>query len=163
MVNFYTTAQNHTLEKIENPQTDCWISMVAPTDGELQEVSKKYNIDMDSLKAALDTDERSRIEIDDNFTMVLVNIPTVVDEDETELYDTIPLSIITTKEIAITVCLEETPIIKQFAEGKVRDFYTNMKSRFILQLLYRSSSLYLQYLRIIDRKSDAVENKLHKS
>jgi len=38
-----------------------------------------------------------------------------------------------------------------------------MKSRFILQILYRTASLYLQYLRIIDKKSDIVENKLHKS
>jgi len=38
-----------------------------------------------------------------------------------------------------------------------------MKSRFILQILYRTATLYLEYLRNIDRKSDEVENKLHKS
>ena len=38
-----------------------------------------------------------------------------------------------------------------------------MKSRFVLQILYRTASLYLQYLRIIDKKSEQVENRLHKS
>lgn len=38
-----------------------------------------------------------------------------------------------------------------------------MRSRFVLQILYRTSSLFLQYLRSIDRQSEIVENKLHKS
>jgi len=45
----------------------------------------------------------------------------------------------------------------------VRDFHTYMKTRFILQILYKNASLYLQYLRIIDKKSGVVEEKLHKS
>ena len=43
----------------------------------------------------------------------------------------------------------------------VRNFFTYMKTRFILQILYRNSSMYLRYLRIIDRKSDQIEEKLH--
>jgi magnesium transporter len=35
--------------------------------------------------------------------------------------------------------------------------------RFILQILYRIDTLYLQYLRDVDRKSDNVEAQLHKS
>ena len=33
----------------------------------------------------------------------------------------------------------------------------------IFQVLYRTASIYLQYLRIIDKKSDMVENQLHRS
>ena len=43
----------------------------------------------------------------------------------------------------------------------MRNFFTYMKTRFILQILYRNSSMYLRYLRIIDRKSDQIEEKLH--
>ena len=120
-------------------------------------------IDPDLLRAALDTDERSRIETDDNCTMILVNIPTVKEHDEKELYDTIPLSVLITKETVITVCLEDTPVLRPFAEGRVKGFFTNMKTRFIFQILYRTASLYLQDLRIIDKKSDMVENQLHRS
>lgn len=38
-----------------------------------------------------------------------------------------------------------------------------MKTRFILQILYKNASLFLQYLRIIDKKSDLVERKLHQA
>jgi magnesium transporter len=48
-------------------------------------------------------------------------------------------------------------------EGRVRNFHTYMKTRFILQILYRNASMYLRYLRIIDKKSEQVEEQLHLS
>ena len=38
-----------------------------------------------------------------------------------------------------------------------------MKTRFILQILYKNSSMFLHYLRIIDKKSEEVEEKLQQS
>ena len=76
---------------------------------------------------------------------------------------TIHLGIITTEEAIVTVCLEDTPVLTAFMDGRVRDFYTNMRTRFILQILYKNASLYLQYLRMIDKKSEVVERELHKS
>ena len=49
----------------------------------------------------------------------------------------------------------------QIYEGRVRNFFTYMKTRFYSQILYRNSSMYLRYLRIIDKKSEQVEEKLH--
>jgi len=137
--------------------------MNKPNEAELMQISKELELDPDVIKASLDIYERSRIETDDNYTMVLVNIPTVEEHNEKELYNTIPLSIIVTKDVVITVCSEDTPVLHPFASGRVRDFFTYMRSRFILQVLYRTATLYLHYLNIIDRKSDEVENKLHKS
>lgn len=162
MTNCYITRNNY-LEELTGPEPGCWVNLIAPTESEINRISNKYNLDIDALKAALDADERSRIELEDNYTMILVNIPTKEAETETELYSTIPLSIIVVDDAVITVCSEDTPILKQFANGKVRDFYSNMRSRFILQILYKTSSLFLTYLRSIDRKSDHVENELHKS
>ncbi len=162
MTNCYITRNNY-LEELTGPEPGCWVNLVDPGDSEINRISDKYEIDMDALKAALDEDERSRIEVDDNYTMILVNIPTIEDESDKELYSTIPMSIIVTDDVVITICSEDTPILSQFANGKVKDFHSNMKSRFILQILYRSASLFLTYLRNIDKKSDHVENELHKS
>ena len=162
MISYYTSVSSR-LEKINGHENGCWVSMINPSNTELQEMSAFYEVDTDTLKAALDTYERSRIETDENYTMILVNIPTVEAHNAKELYSTIPLSIIVTKDVVITVCSEATPVLQHFITRKVRDFYTYMKSRFILQVLYRTATLYLQYLSNIDRKSDEVENKLHKS
>ena len=48
-------------------------------------------------------------------------------------------------------------------EGTIRGFNTFMRSRFILQILYRNATMYLRYLRIIDRESDKLELKLRHS
>lgn len=162
MINYITT-KNNAVEKIPIIEEGCWVSLIKPSEEELIEVSKMSEIDLDALRAALDADERSRIETDENYTMILVDIPTLEEQDKTDLYSTVPLGIFLTKNVVVTVCSQNSQILRQFSEGRIRDFKSNMKSRFILQLLYKIDSLYLQYLRNIDRKSDEVEQKLHKS
>lgn len=162
MVNYYIS-EGQRIRTLEAPAEGCWISMIRPTENEILDISQKFSIDANDLKSALDTDERSRIESEDNYTMVLVNIPTVEEDTEKELYDTIPLSIFVAKKTVITVCLEETPILRTFLDGRVRNFNTAMKSRFVMQILYRTASLFLQYLRNIERQSELLESNLHKS
>lgn len=162
MVKIYLT-ENGALKKLDIPQAGCWISLVNPNDKEIIDIATRYTIDTDSLRAALDEEERSRIEVEDNYTMVLVNIPTSDANDKEKMFYTIPLAVFMTKDAIITVCLEETPVLDAFCNGRVRDFHTHMKTRFILQLLYKNSSLFLQYLRIIDKKSEHVEEKLQSS
>lgn len=162
MIKYYLTAAGR-LQALDAPCRDCWVCMVNPGEDEIHFISEQCGVDRDVLTSALDTDERSRIETDEGYTMVLTNIPTIEGEDDDELYTTIPLSVITTADCVITVCLKDTPVLKPFSEGKMRDFNTGMKSRFILQILYQEASLFLQYLHIIDKQSDLVEDKLHKS
>ena len=49
------------------------------------------------------------------------------------------------QEMIITVCLEDTQVLTRFMEGRVRNFFTYMKTRFILQILYRNATMYLHY------------------
>ncbi|MGN0343238.1 MAG: magnesium transporter CorA family protein [Roseburia sp.] len=160
MINYYR-AVNGKVTQLTEAQEDCWINMIQPTEKEVSLVAERYGIEMDAMKSALDMDERSRIETDDNYTMVLVNIPTIVDDNERELYDTIPLSIFVVKKAVITVCLEPTPVLKNFTQSYLRGFDTALKSRFVLQILYRAASLFLQYLRNIDKQSDVLESRLN--
>lgn len=162
MIKFFLS-EDKTVKSLEAPCPGCWISMTAPNDDEIKAIAAECQVEADALKAALDIDERSRIEVDDNYTMILTNIPTVETDNQKELYSTIPLSVIITHDAVITVCSENTPLLRPFEEGRIKDFHTQMKSRFVLQILYRSARLYLEYLRIIDRKSEEVENKLHRS
>ena len=71
--------------------------------------------------------------------------------------------IILAKDAIITVCLEETPVLYALKQRHANNLRTHMQTRFILQILYRNASLYLQYLRVINRLSDKIEQKLHGS
>ena len=162
MLNYFFS-EDKTLRKLESHQKGCWVSAVAPTEQELNELSEYYMIDKDVLQAALDENERSRIDIDDNYKMILVNIPALEEHQDKELYDTIPLSIILVDNEIITICSKSSPIITAFENNRIKDFHTQMKSRFVLQILFQTDNLYMQYLNNIDKKSDEVENQLHKS
>ena len=162
MIRIFKTEDGIMHEKDEL-QPGSWIAMTNPTASEIMDIADMYQIDPDHIKAPLDEEERSRIEVEDSYTLILVDIPSIEERSGKDWFVTIPMGIITTNEVLITVCLEETPVLTSFMDGRVRDFHTFMKTRFILQILYKNATQYLQYLRIIDKKSEVSERKLHQS
>ncbi|MGI6070704.1 MAG: magnesium transporter CorA family protein [Blautia sp.] len=162
MVRIFRTVDG-AIHQIDEAVEGCWIALTNPTATEIFELSEKFQIEVDDLRAPLDEEERSRIEVEDTYTLILVDVPIIEERNDKDWYGTIPLGIIVTDSMIITVCLEDTQVLTRFMEGRVRNFYTYMKTRFILQILYRNASMYLRYLRIIDKKSEQVEEKLHVS
>ena len=162
MIRIFKTEDGAMHEK-EEMQPGCWIALTNPTASEIIDIADTYQIDPDHLRAPLDEEERSRIEVEDEYTLILVDIPSIEERNGKDWFVTIPLAIITTKDVLITVCLEETPVLTSFMDGRVRDFHTFMKTRFILQILYKNATQFLQYLRIIDKKSEVIERKFHQS
>ena len=162
MVRIFKTIDG-AIHEIQEPQEGCWIALTNPTATEIFEISEQFGIEVDDLRAPLDEEERSRIEVEEEYTLVLVDIPSIEERSGKDWFVTIPLAIIMTNDVLITVCLEETPVLTSFMDGRVRDFHTFMKTRFILQILYKNATQYLQYLRIIDKKSEVIERKLHQS
>ncbi|MGG7143846.1 magnesium transporter CorA family protein [Clostridium nigeriense] len=154
---------NPSLKILDNLEPGCWINIVAPSDEELILISKKTGVPLSFLKAPLDDEETSRIDIEDNCLLVIVDIPFTEMEDNSLTYDTYPLAIIHTEKQLITVCLKNSRILTDFINGKIKSFYSFKKSRFILQILSRISNAYLVYLRQIDKKSLMIEKRLHKS
>lgn len=149
------------LDRIED---GAWINLVNPDPQEILQISSSLNIPVEHIKAALDEEERSRIEVDEGCTIVLIDIPVPkTDQKDGGVYYTIPLGIIITDNHVVTVSLKENYVINDFIERKTKTFYTYKKTRFLLQILYKTSKLYLQDLRHIDRTSDKIESKLHKS
>ena len=164
MIQIYKNYEGHKeLEELDHIELESWVMITDPTMEELMNISRDYKIDMDDLKAALDTEERSRLENEDDYTMILVNIPVVEEEEGKKWYETIPLGIFITNKIVFTVCLEQTNILKQFVDGLVSNFYTFMKTRFVYQILYNNAALFLYYLRVIDQRANQVEDLLHET
>ena len=157
MLQIFNTVEDG-LQELDQVTEGCWVALTKPTMEELETVSATTEIDIDDLRAPLDDEERSRVEIENDYVVILVDIPSL---DEKDRYVTIPLGIYTTEKMIVTVCLEETPVLKAFMNNREREFYTFKKTRFVFQILYRNATSYLRYLRIIDRKSEQIEEKLH--
>lgn len=157
MIEIFKTVED-TLTTCDAITEGSWIALSQPTLQELERVQQKTGIEIEDLKAPLDDEERSRIEVEDDYVMILVDIPSL---DEKDRYVTIPLGIFMTNDVVVTVCLEETSILTAFSRKRVRDFCTYKKTRFVFQILYQNATTYLRHLRIIDRKSGEIEEKLH--
>ena len=134
-----------------------WINIIDPTPYELKVVSNLTEVDPDFLRSALDDEERSHTDVEDDSVMVLTNVPVCRDRDS---YDALPLAIIVTEEYIITVCLEETPVMMEFNERTAKLFRTYKKTRFLFQILYKSATYFLRYLRQISKTSDEIEDQL---
>ena len=148
---------NSSLKQLDSIENGCWINIVAPSEEELILISKKTGVPLNFLRAPLDDEETSRIDVEDGFTLVVVDIPFTEMEDNSLTYDTYPLAIIHSEKEIITVCLKNSRILTDFINGRIKSFFSFKKSRFILQILN------IIYLRQIDKKSVMIEKRLHKS
>ncbi len=142
---------------IATAEKGSWINVVNPDSDDLQIVSMVTEIPTDVLKMALDTEERSRVEIEDDYVFVVINIPIIL---ETDSYDTLPLGVFITPDFIVTVCLQETDVMKAFTQNKYPLFYTFKKTRFLFQILFRTATLFLRYLQQINRRTDDIEVQL---
>ncbi len=163
MVKFYKTSEGHVCE-IDEPEIGCWVNIINPDDDEMEEIMALTGIEQDFLKAALDDEESSRIEIEDNgHVLLIIDIPIAEKDGDNIIYTTLPLAFIVTDSYIVTVCLKENTIVKEFASGMVKNVNTKMRTRFVLQLFYKVASRYLQYLKQIDKKSSEIETTLQKT
>lgn len=151
------------LEEIQTYEPGAWINLVNPSQSESMEVAEHYNIDIADLRAPLDAEETSRVTVEDNYKLILVDVPILEERNNKTYYVTIPLGIILTDDAIITTSLQDLPLLEAFHSQKQRNFFTFMRSRFVFQILYRNAGMYLTALRQIERKSEMVEKRLHES
>ena len=162
MIRYYKTIENK-LEKLSSFENGCWINLVEPNQSEINEIATLLDIDIESIKSALDEEERSRIDIEDNHTLILIDIPVDESDEKSSHYSTIPLGIIIVNESILTVCTAQTKILNDFIVGHVKNFFTFKKTRFILQILHKNATYYLHYLRRINRMTTVIEREIYKS
>ena len=162
MIQVYKHNNGHLENNISlvSAEKGSWIDVVNPDSEDLQLVSMVTEIPTDVLKTALDTEERSHVELEDNYIFVVINIPIIL---ETDSYDTLPLGIFITPDFIITLCIQETEVMRAFTENKYPLFYTFKKTRFLFQILYRSATLFLKYLMQINHRTDDIEDILRHS
>lgn len=144
-------------------ESSCWVNLVAPTQEEIMKVSEMYSVEPAMIRAALDEEETSRVEIEDEVTLLLFDIPQIEKDESGIIYSTIPLGIILTGKCIISVCLKENGVVNDFCEGAVRNINTAYRTQLVLLILMRSATRYLQYLKQIDKMSSFIERQLHKS
>lgn len=162
MINIYRT-DDRIISEIDQYMAGAWVKLTAPTLEECAEISDCFHMDIADVRAALDDEESSRINLEDDYTLILVDIPSAEMRNNRHSYTTIPLGILIAEDVVITVCAEETAVLRSFVEQRVRDFSTKKQMRFTYQVLYNACMVYQSLLRSIDRKRTEIEERIDKN
>lgn len=164
MINFYKTIAGRVLP-VPAVEDGCWVCAICPTEQEIRYLVDILGLEQDFVRAALDEEESSRVESEDDQTLVIVDVPVAERQDEgkTVVYSTIPMAIITNNRFITTVCLRENAVVNEISQGLVKNIQTHLRTQFLLNILLRIATRFLQYLKQIDKISYTTENLLQKT
>lgn len=161
MISVCKTENNYLRElTLDTLEKGAWIQLSNPTNEELGRVCSLCGVPHDFMMSALDDEERSRLEFDDNSLLVVANTPLQLSDNN---FDTRPLGIIITIDYFITVCREQCDVFHAFGSEKASSFDTAKKTRFLFQVLYGIADLYLRRMKEINKLSDRIERALRQS
>ncbi len=158
MLDIYKT-DGRVLTQLQEFEDGIWIRMINPDEDELNEVASLYNIEVADLSSALDDEESARISLEDDYTLILIDLPSPEIRHNKTMYTTIPLGILVLPNAVITVCRQKTPILNDFMHGRVRDFSTKKRMKFVYQICQRAAMLYQTTLRRIERHRLEIEGR----
>jgi len=117
MLTIHKTAAGK-MQRLDTIEKGCWINLTYPTEDELRAVTEALDVEPSFLRAALDESESSRIESEDGQTLIIVDMPSVEQENGAAVvYSTLPLGIIITEHHIVTVSLKESSVIQDFQNG----------------------------------------------
>ena len=164
---YNTDLQTNETTEVTEFKKGNWINMVAPTDEEIKKVCSKLKIQEDFIRYSLDSEEKARIDIeeDDNTVLFIIDVPIMDKENKEDVHSTMPLGMIVVRDdYFITVSLKQNKIISEFEKLKSKKgIITYKKSRMILQIFYKNAQMYLTELKKIDREKNDTEKELNNS
>lgn len=144
---YHSTARSRQLSLIDKPKAGSWVSLVAPTDEELQKVAEDLNLEIDLLNDAIDIYEAPRIETDEGN----VYIYTRYCYPEGREIATEPLLIVYTPNHLVTIMRIDSGMLNRVKDGFV-DVITTQKTKALMQILSEVNASYrIQLLKVSKR------------
>ena len=163
---YSTDLETNITEETKEYKKGNWINMVSPSDDEIKTVCENIGIQEDFIRYVLDSEEKARIDVedDDNTILFIIDTPIIEIESGTKVYSTMPIGIIFVRDdYIITVSLNKNPIIEDLVEKKIKYIVTYKKSRMLLQIFYSNSEMFLSLLKKLNKETEIAENVLKNS
>lgn len=161
MITYWKYSDN--LSQIDNYEQNCWVNVNNPSREEITEISETFNVPLDLIHDILDVDERPRVELEDDWLLVIIRIP-IHYNDNGVPYITIPLGVLISNDTLITITLHKNEIISNVMSLiTLNKADVKNKSNFLINLFLISSTWYLRYLKQINFQTNVIEQDLEKS
>ena len=130
----------------EKLKTFSWINVGNPDHHDFEKLQNEYKIDEDTISDILDPDEQPRLEIEDDYKVIIVRFPIINRETDT-VWHTEPLSIIFSTNRVITVCRKRCDLL-----DKIKKSEKTSREEFILNIIYYIAESYLRMLKQLNKK-----------
>ncbi|MFQ6777806.1 MAG: magnesium transporter CorA family protein [Alphaproteobacteria bacterium] len=130
----------------EKLKTFSWVNIGNPDHEDFEKLQNQYKIDEDNIMDILDPDEQPRLEIEDDYKVIIVRFPIINHETDT-LWHTEPLSIIYSSNRVITVCRKHCDLL-----DKIKKDEKTSREEFILNIIYYIAESYLRLLKELNKR-----------
>ena len=162
MIKFYKSLGG--VYELDRAEVGGWINVVNPSPSEIRRLQKEFAMPEELVTDILDTDERPRLEYDDDWSLLIIRIP-VQNSNNGVPFITVPLAVFITQEHVITICSSENEILPVEQPSLYRGQHKQVKdlTNFILTLFLRASNVYMKYLKVINQQSALIEKELERS
>ncbi len=152
----YRIVDGRIIEGDQGPQQI--IVFESPDEEERLHLLHERNIDEHTLNSALDPDEQSRLEFEDNHLVIIFKRPRNYSHQEQLQFQINSYGVFLFQDCAIIIVSEPFPPFT----GKMFNKIHSLKE-FILRVFYRSIFHYLEHLKVINMISDELELKINES
>ena len=152
------------ITKTEEITDKTWISIVEPTEDDKNFLLEELKIPVAFYNDIEDIDERPRIEVEDDWTFVLLRIPHKTTNEKSP-FITVPLGIIYNDDYFVTVSFYKADLLQDFV-----NYYSTRKTieetdnlNLIMRFHLSASVWFLKYLKQINIQIKTAENDLERS
>lgn len=163
MINYMKHSAGQLIDVDNLPEAEL-VRAVAPVPGELAFLSAELKIPLDLLVAALDRDERPRIEVEESSRLLILRIPHRDPASDTP-FVTLAMAIILTPTHVVTVCSEDPLLWNELLSSGRRQRLPSPTDRvaFLSTLLMVVARQYLAFIRQIKDEADSAETAIRGS
>ncbi len=154
--------ENRKLVEGSGEDTPIWVDARNVTRDDIRVLESEYGVDTEIIMDILDQDELSRIDREDEYTLIIVRLPIFLSTNEVS-YFTIPVGILLFPEMVITICWADCEVLHDLTNNRVRGLSLTDLPAFVVRILARADLIYLRYLKEINRRSGTIELELQKS
>ncbi|MBQ8384759.1 MAG: magnesium transporter CorA family protein [Spirochaetaceae bacterium] len=145
-----------------DPKLNTWIDARSVTREDIRILEEEYQVEQEHILDILDPDELSRIEREDNYTLTIARVPVFTPSDDIS-YTTAPLGIIVYDHIIITICWTDCEMLRDISANRMKGLNLGDFPAFIVKILSRADTMFLRYLKEINRRSTTIQNELQQS
>lgn len=151
------------MPQLPSYQHKCWVNVEHPDDDDESFLIDTLGIPQEFLSDIADIDERPRVDREDDWTLFILRIP--LESSVSGLpYMTIPIGVISSSEVTVTVCYRQSQMLPDFIHHlRRKSIEVTSPIDFTARLIYSSAVWFLKYLKLIYLEVNRAEKDLERS